>query len=278
MKTCDRAADIALEWAVLEQMQQGTKVFPKPMFIDDGDDTRPVYFYVMEWIPGRPLSDVLAQASEDIFFQIASRLTEGLTELHRRGQAFCDIKPENILVQTAPDVDVRFVDVGGVTQFGRSVRQFTPFYDRAFWNEGSRRADAAYDLAGLALCLLFATVGAPKSDLLQESPLNRRTWLKKALQKFPIPVYSKLLEDAVTGAVPSAETFQLRLERDHREFLHTPVRKQATARTKGRKGKHAVSQRSRKQRRDWTEWLMWVSVSTTVVVLLVAWVDFLGWF
>ncbi|MCL6548278.1 MAG: phosphotransferase, partial [Alicyclobacillus sp.] len=148
MKVCPNSADLALEWGLISRLGPRISVFPKPMLADDEAHPPHRSFYVMEWIEGSPLQDLLRAAGPPEWARLMEAVACGLADVHRLGYAFCDVKPENILV--TPDTAtgssaIRFVDVGGVTEFGRSVRQFTPYYDRAFWGLGTRRADPAYD-------------------------------------------------------------------------------------------------------------------------------------
>ncbi|WP_347836547.1 hypothetical protein [Gracilibacillus sp. JCM 18860] len=56
---------------------------------------------------------------------------------------------DNLIVSRNP-VRLRWVDVGGTTLIGRSIKEYTEFYDRAYWQMGTRRAEPSYDLFALA--------------------------------------------------------------------------------------------------------------------------------
>lgn len=279
MKVCERSADIALEWALLEKLSPSSPVFPKPMLIDD--EAPRTFFYVMEWIPGEPLHRVLPRLDIKSFGTAVEQVLRALVDLHATGHAFCDIKPENILVSTSPSVRVRFVDVGGVTPFSRSVRQFTPYYDRAFWGLGTRRADAAYDLIACALVILLCMCGQPPASIVNRSPSERKVWLGKTLKKFPYAAFTPLLQDVLNGKVSNFQQFcedwkrQLKPVVQHRPKTPAVSRQmQASAPRSSR----SVALRQARTRRDWTEWVMWFSLGTAATVTLTAWVSFLGWF
>ncbi|MCF8568254.1 hypothetical protein LLE49_26380 [Alicyclobacillus tolerans] len=295
MKVCPRSADIALEWGLLDGPLKGNRILPKPILVDDAKAFKDQYFYLMEWIPGLPLSEVLPTLKESGFVQVVHLLLTGLSELHGMGYAFCDMKPQNILVAVTPNVSVRFVDVGGVTPFGRSVRQFTPFYDRAFWNVGSRRAEASYDLCGLALALVL-TFTPPSPQIAQLPPERRQAWLEKAVQSFPHPHYRTLAREVLEGKLTDVQDCLGRLAvleksgTQPRQSLWKGTSSKASKASKptgqanpkagaktGFKGQRAVGSR-RAKATDWTEWVMWLSLGTAATVTLAAWGTFLGWF
>jgi serine/threonine-protein kinase len=63
---------------------------------------------------------------------------------------------------------VELIDYGGVTSIGRSVKQFTEWYDRGFWNGGSRTADGTYDVFAFALLLIHVLEGEALKALAAE--------------------------------------------------------------------------------------------------------------
>ncbi|MCL6444760.1 MAG: phosphotransferase [Alicyclobacillus sp.] len=269
MKYAQAAADIALEWSILEKLSTDTSVFPKPMFMDDEAGGLGRFFYVMEWVPGETLTKVLPAASEARFGAIALEIVRSIAALHRQGYAFCDVKPENILIMPDSPQAVRFVDVGGVTQFGRAVRQFTPHYDRAYWGLGSRRADPAYDIQGVAL-LLACSLLSPPLVLQTQTPEARRRWLFRNLQQFPHRTYRDVLQAAVQAQYDSAVALQEALQHAG-TWSNTQMRH-----SKSHTSQHTSVAIARGH--DWTEWLMWGSLATAASVTCMAWALMLGWF
>lgn len=262
LKACDRAGDIAFEWGLLDKLQHQTNCFPKPVLIDDDNHRTNVYFYVMEFVQGQPLDRAFPLCSEADIRALTIEILRGLTTLHQTGHAFCDIKPQNIMVQL-DTMSVRFVDVGGVTPFGRSVRQFTPFYDRAFWGLGSRQADASYDLAGLALALICLS-NKPPNDVASRTERDRQQWLNRALAKYPWPSAIPVLQAALNGKLDQANSF---LEAINRSWTQkSSLRHPRSPRAQNRRTKH-----------DWTERLMWFSLASATVVTMLAWASFFGW-
>jgi len=257
LKVCDRAGDIAFEWSLLEKLWKQANCFPQPIQIDDDTQRASTYFYVMEFVEGQPLNEVFARCSERDIRELTKSILTGLSTLHNTQHAFCDIKPQNIMVQLDQHF-VRFVDVGGVTPFARSVRQFTPYYDRAFWGLGSRQADAQYDLCGLAL-VLVCLAEVPPTNLSSRSERDRRQWLYRAVARFPWPRYIPVLSKALAGQFATAEAFRLALE--------------GAILSDSRKARRGAN----KSRLDWTERLMWFSLASATVVTVLAWASFVGW-
>ncbi len=188
----------------------------------------------------------------------------------------------------AVDPSVRFVDVGGITPFGRSVRQFTPTVDRAFWGLGSRTADPLYDLMAVALSLLQLEQPLP-ADLHRLTPDERKRWLAKALKRYPGIHRAKVLSDVLSGKTDTAGAFGRRWQeawqRDRvrkrcpRTTVATPPASPKAGAAAGtqQSGAASVRQHPRKPKRDWSEWLMWYSLSLAVIVTGVACVTAIGW-
>jgi serine/threonine protein kinase len=101
LKFCQQASDAALEWNILEQVSKVQASFPRPILIDDWEKpSGTTYFYVMEWVSGKPLDQSVQQLDASLYYQAVEKIVLGLSALHAAGMAFCDIKPQNILVAT----------------------------------------------------------------------------------------------------------------------------------------------------------------------------------
>ncbi len=285
MKVCANAADVAMEWGLLERLSANSRVFPKPLFIDDAPPN--LYFYVMEWVQGVPFHRAYPRLAPAERRRAVEAVLHGLAQLHRLDYGFCDIKPENILVADG-GAAVRLVDVGGVTSFGRSVRQYTPFYDRAFWGLGGRRADAHYDLCGFALNVLF-TMEPPPDALMAKTPEQRQTWLWKVLRKHPDAdlrhVMERVLRSEVQDAAGWLRASRTGVQPQRRATASTHAPNRRTTHHRG-SVQHTPSSQSSGGRRpprrgakmDWTERLMWTSLGTAAMVTIAAWISFLGGF
>lgn len=124
-----------------------------PSFLFEVDDlslrSGDIPFYVMRYVKGEPLHRFVARRGRAWFGVAGLGILNRLAELHEAGWVFGDLKPQNILVTAYGDAEL--IDYGGVTLAGRSVKQFTEWYDRGFWNAGSRSADSPYDLFSFAI-------------------------------------------------------------------------------------------------------------------------------
>ncbi|MFC5653355.1 serine/threonine protein kinase [Paenibacillus solisilvae] len=151
------AVDLQSEVNVLQTLAKQKGGTGAASFLVDVDDLRAsdgkdYPFYVMKYIRGMTLSEYLNKEGTDWFPVVGYSLLGRLSALHEAGWSFGDLKIENVLVADYGRVEL--VDYGGVTAFGKGVRQFTEIYDRGYWNAGTRSADAGYDLFSFAvLCI-----------------------------------------------------------------------------------------------------------------------------
>lgn len=249
MKVCSTSADAALEWSVLTTVHKaGADAFPKPMVMDDGPPEAP-FFYVMEWIDGEPLTRVIERHQWPQVKSAVEQILAALMKLHHTGHSFCDLKPDNILVTNLPGSTIRFVDVGGVTAFGRAVRQYTPQTDRAYYGFGTRKSEVLYDLAALALSVLLTWQRADVKSTARMSIEERRRWIERVIATFPNRSAGRLFQLALSGDVPNAESFLSEWKQVDRQVVAS---------------------------RDWTEWVMWISIGSAASAALVTWVTFLS--
>jgi serine/threonine protein kinase len=158
LKVGSDTVDLQSEINVLKALEgrSGSRGSAEP-FLHDVDDLKlaggkEYPFYVMRYVRGTKLPAFLAARGTDWFPVAGCNLLQRLEELHDSGWAFGDLKMDNILAADYGHVEL--IDYGGVTAFGKSIRQFTEIYDRGYWNAGSRASDAAYDLFSFGvLCI-----------------------------------------------------------------------------------------------------------------------------
>jgi serine/threonine-protein kinase len=128
---------------------------PMSSFLLESDDFKNgdnVPFYVMRYVEGKQLHHFLAKNGTSWLGLVGLKLLEKLQKVHECGFVFGDLKPENVMVSNYGEAEL--IDYGGASPIGRSVKQFTEWHDRGFWNAGSRTGDEGYDLFAFAvLCL-----------------------------------------------------------------------------------------------------------------------------
>lgn len=161
-----------------------------PFFVEM-DDWNGLTFYVMEYIHGQSVSSFIKQKGNEWIIVFMLQLLTELDKLHRQGYIFGDLKPENLII-AGPSPRVRLLDVGGVTKIGRSVKEFTSFYDRAYWGAGSRKAEPSYDLFSLAM--VFFHVAHP------DVSFNKQDGMKQIERKLSIHPYLKRYRSVFNGA------------------------------------------------------------------------------
>lgn len=198
LKISDKSASITTEVNVLKQLNkvQGTLLGPSLFDVDDFILSNGIRysFYVMEYVKGIPVSAFLKKRSKDWLGVFLLQLLSDLDRLHQQGWVFGDLKLDNVLVTDMPP-RVRWIDVGGTTQIGRSIKEYTEFYDRGYWHLGTRKAEPSYDLfAVVMLALHYAYPNQFDRGKNPEQTLNEK--LRQATVLHP---YRVCLERALRG-------------------------------------------------------------------------------
>ncbi|WP_188207349.1 serine/threonine protein kinase [Alkalibacillus aidingensis] len=209
---------------------QGVKLGPSLLDVDDTyiRQGSKYSFYVMEYVKGLTLKDWFEQHSTRKLGDHTSQLLNYLHELHRLGYAYGDFKPDNIIIEQKTN-QLRLVDVGGVTKFGRAVREYTTIYDRGYWRLGSRKADATYDLFSLAICM----IQADSNQKLKQASKNKS--ILKRLPSFQtITPYHEVIRKALLGSYSQALSMKKEVDHINRKLL-TMRQKSTNHRYKKRK-------------------------------------------
>ncbi|MGL6074480.1 MAG: protein kinase domain-containing protein [Fimbriiglobus sp.] len=132
-----------------------------------GPEGQPVPYFVMEYVPGRNLDDLVMQEGPLTVpraCQLLHQIADALTEAHRQGLVHRDIKPSNIIV--TPDSTAKLLDFGvarlptpaeRLTQDG--ARLGTIGYMAPEQARSPRDVDARADVFGLGATLFFALTG-----------------------------------------------------------------------------------------------------------------------
>ncbi|MEQ6389445.1 protein kinase [Bacillaceae bacterium S4-13-58] len=205
IKFSDNSSTIATEVNVLKKCQkvQGNLLGPSLLDVDDWTSPKGdiVPFYVMEYVKGIQLPRYIQMNGSKALGEIMIQLLEGLHVLHQSGFIFGDLKPEHLLIVSTPP-RLRWIDLGGTTPIGKSLREYTAFYDRGYWKLGSRRADPQYDLFAAAMVMIgtyytrqFDRGTNPQNTLLNRVKMSKSLRpFEKAIQKALLGKYQSTLE------------------------------------------------------------------------------------
>ena len=254
MKISDNGASIISEMNILKSFSkvQGPALGPSLLEADDWTGSGTVVpFYIIEYIEGPGFLEFIKQKGPEWTGVLMLQLLNSLMALHKEGWVFGDLKPDNLIV-TLPDCSVRCIDVGGTTMIGRSVKEFTEFFDRGYWGLGSRRAEPSYDLFAVAMIFLNASYPSrfPRKG-------EGYTQLTEAVKQKPeLSMYRTILSHALTGKYSRADE----MREDIIEVLSRP--RQAASVKKRNKGPAAGkpaggrSQRKRKKKGGIAETLL----------------------
>ncbi|UOQ91369.1 protein kinase [Halobacillus shinanisalinarum] len=218
---------------------QGVKLGPSFVDVDDWVSQKQVTypFYVMEYVQGELLLAFLQGRTKDWIALTAVQLLSDLEHLHEAGYAFGDLKTDNLLMSASR---IRWIDVGGVTAFGRAIKEFTEFYDRGYWGYGSRKAEAGYDL--FAVTMIMLEMVYPKRFIKGKHPHKT---LQHKLALAPMPeFYKKVISRCWQGKYQTAQEMKGDLEKGLMKRQATP------SRTSRKKSKKPSTSRS-----DWGEWI-----------------------
>lgn len=197
--------NVLKKFAVLQGEPLGPSLF-------DTDDWqmpsgRRVSFYAMEHLSGAPMNEGIRAKSFDWTCVFILQLLTDLQRLHQSGYVFGDLKPENLII-TLPHQKVRCLDFGGATMMGRSVKEYTEFFDRGYWGMGTRKAEPSYDLFSVGMIVIDAAVG----KRFQKSEQAHRQLMRVIKEHHQLYRYQNILQKAIDGRYGSANEMR-------REFL-----------------------------------------------------------
>lgn len=162
LKISRQSLSMTKEVNVLQSINKAQDKFLGPYLFDVDDwvisKNESYSFYVMEYIKGESFTTFMRRQGPEWLSVVLIQLLNQLHHLHKIGWVFGDLKVENLIVEHKSK-QVRFIDVGGTTKIGRSIKEYTEFYDRGYWGLGSRKAEPSYDL--FALVMVFLTIYYP---------------------------------------------------------------------------------------------------------------------
>jgi eukaryotic-like serine/threonine-protein kinase len=165
-------------------------------------------FIAMEWMEGRSLRDYMdtGELSLERSVGLARRLCGLVAEVHGRGVAHLDLKPEHVLIDS--DDRPSLIDFGAARQlkgiaslFGRSGRTGTPDYAAPEQIKG-RTGDFRSDVYSLGLILYEMVTGElPFSGVALDVAVNLRLVRDPVLAREINPEISFELQDLLRRAI-----------------------------------------------------------------------------
>lgn len=210
LKISEQQMQMTTEVNVMKELNevQDSRLGP---FLHEVDDwvapDRSVYsFYAMEYIAGVPIHSYVRDKGVEWLIGIFIQLLDELDKVHKAGYIFGDLKKEHILLQEHP-LTVRCIDVGGMTKQGRSVKEYSEFYDRAYWQLGTRTAEPSYDLFALVMIVLAIYYPTP----FKRSALPLQDLSRKVRQIHSLHMIHPILLDALSGKYPTAHAMKTAL-------------------------------------------------------------------
>lgn len=225
LKISDKGASLTVEVNVLKSLKraQGNRLGPYLLDVDDWVSASGARysFYVMEYLRGESMTTFIKRHGSEWIGVFMLQLLEDLEQLHQSGWIFGDLKTENLLIVSSPPM-VRWVDVGGTTLKGRSIKEYTEFYDRGYWGMGTRRAEPSYDL--FAFVMVFLNIYYPKR--FDKGIQPEKTLFKRINDVKPLQPYNEVLKKAIMGRYQSSAE----MKREIMNILHKAQRRKRTSR------------------------------------------------
>ncbi|WP_419882629.1 protein kinase domain-containing protein [Peribacillus sp. B-H-3] len=244
LKISDNGASIISEMNILKEFSKAQGSALGPSFVEADDwvkNGKPISFYVMEYIKGEGFLEFIQKKGPSWTGILMLQLLASLESLHKQGWVFGDLKPENLIV-ASPSSKVRCVDVGGTTKQGRSIKEFTEFFDRGYWGLGSRKADPKYDLFAVAMIIINSAYPARFS----RNGEGYKQLSEAIMQKKELRPFKSILEDALHGRFSAASEMRDRLIgilSQRERFAGTAIKKQVNS-----PGKPSASSRTKRKR------------------------------
>ncbi|MBY7141642.1 protein kinase family protein [Virgibacillus sp. NKC19-3] len=222
LKISDKGTSLTVEVNVLKALAKAqAHLGPSLLDVDDWEAPNGVTysFYVMEYLQGKTIPSFLNNHGSEWIGVFMLQLLDNLEHLHQSGWVFGDLKLENLLVVHTPP-KIRWVDVGGTTQMGRAIKEYTEFYDRGYWGMGTRRAEPGYDL--FAFVMVFLNVYYP--NRFEKGSQPEKTLFKKLNDAKALAPYHVSLKKALLGKYQSSAEMK-------REIAHVLYSEQKRSRS-----------------------------------------------
>ncbi|WP_096186164.1 protein kinase domain-containing protein [Evansella halocellulosilytica] len=262
LKIASEAMSISSEVNVLRHFSkvQGPSLGPSFFDVDDYVFRGKVYpFYTMEYINGQPFLPFLKAKGPEWIRVLSIQLLNDLQKLHEIGWIFGDLKPENLLVTENP-TRVRWLDVGGMTRTGRSIKEFTEFFDRGYWGLGSRKAESSYDLFSVSMLM----INCAYPSRFEKAGKDGKSFLVNKVKKRAIlHPYMPIILKGLDGKYLSAND----MKRDLLELIQSPASNKRNDNQRNKKmRRYQPSNRKKRSNADTFGKSRWLGVFESLLV------------
>jgi len=232
LKMSNKAMSMTTEVNVLKALNkvQDNRLGPFLLDVDDWITERgqKYSFYVMEYIKGKSLEEFIRRNGDEWIGVFLVQILEQLDQLHHSGWVFGDLKNDNLLISGSPP-RIRFIDVGGTTKIGRSIKEYSEFYDRAYWYLGTREAEPSYDL--FAVVMVFLTVFFPKK--FKRTHHSHQLIIQKVNEIPALKPYRRCFHKAILGKYDTARQMK-------EDVLHALISRQSIQRFRRNHKTHLI--------------------------------------
>ncbi|WP_034750038.1 serine/threonine protein kinase [Halalkalibacter wakoensis] len=227
---------------------QGQVLGPSLLDVDDlvtSEGTFP--FYVMEYLKGTELIEYMQNKGAEWLGILMIQLLGDLDRLHTAGWVFGDLKPDNVLI-VGPPARIRWLDVGGTTLVGRSIKEYTEFFDRGYWGLGSRKAEPSYDL--FAVGMMMINCAYPRR--FEKQGEKTLSFLKQKIdEKALLAPYQHVILKALQGKYESALEMRKEMVKavsKSTTYKHIPVKGASHSKKKTKTGKKTPRQKGKEKK------------------------------
>lgn len=201
---------------------QGQILGPSLIDVDDWVTREGNYpFYAMDYLNGKDVLNFLSGKGTEWTGLLMVQLLSDLDRLHRAGWVFGDLKPDNLIV-VGPPPRIRWLDVGGTTLLGRSIKEYTEFFDRGYWGLGTRKAEPTYDL--FAVAMIIINVYYPSR--FEKRGDSLKLLKQKIERKPPLKHYEDVLYQALQGKYKDAQLMRKDLVEIISKSTHTTIKRE----------------------------------------------------
>jgi len=199
---------------------------PNVVTIFDRGHVGRTYFFVMEYVDGPCLRDILnGPIGAEQFLRIAKGTAAALSYAHEQGVVHRDIKPSNIMLTSRGEVKIADFGLAGIMRqeqadsaTGRPTVMGTPAYMSPEQKRDSLKVDGRTDIYSAGIVFYEALAG-----MKPELPLTRppSSIAPSADPRFD-PIVERCLQEDPDERYQSAQELLLDLERVEAELLRAP--------------------------------------------------------